>query len=442
MGGIAAELLKIFILTLCTGFFAGSEMALISLRKTRVQELIKAGNKQAKVVHSLQEDPEKFIATAQIGISVITIIASILAGADMARLIEPILDASHLEFITSHAETISNIITISLIGFITIIFGELVPKSLAIHHSEKFALIVAYPLFWISRLCSLLIHFLTFCSNIILLPFKDSASFSESKLSEEEIRNMIWEGHKAGTIEGHEHQILENVFDFSDTNAGKIMTTTAQITAFDIDDSTESIINKVIESEYSRIPFYSENKNNIIGILNIKDLYSELRRNKMESKGINLRDLLNPVFFVPTTQKIMTVLRKFQKTKIHLAIVTDEHGEVAGLLTLEDILEEIVGDISDETDEARRQIHKQEDGTYLIDGDTSIIDLNRHFKTALPESENFSTISGFILNSLERFPELEEQVEFENLVFNVVQKTPRTIKLVKLTIKEKKVKEE
>jgi len=434
MGSVAREIVTIFIFTLFNGFFAGSEVAIISLRKSRVHELIKQGNKRAKIVKALQNDPEKFIATAQIGISIITIAASLLAGADLAKQIEPYFATTGIAFISQNAGAISNIIAVSILGFLTIIFGELVPKSLALRYSETFALFVAYPIFWISKVCSFLIKFLTFSSNIVLRPFKDSTSFSESKLSEDEIRHMILEGRKAGTIERREHEILENVFDFSDMTVGKIMTPAAQVTAFDIDNPAEHLVHKIIECEYSRIPFYQGKLDNIIGILNIKDLYSELGH-KMEGKEIQIRELLHPAFFVPNSQKIISVLQKFQKNKTHIAIVTDEHGEVDGLVTLEDILEEIVGDISDETDEIRREIRKQEDGTFLIEGGTSMVDFNRYFKSNLPEDDQYTTISGFILDKLERFAEMEDKIEFDNFVFSVIEKTHRTVKLVNLVVK-------
>jgi len=431
MGPIGLELLKVFIFTLLTGFFAGSEMALISLRKTKVAELIKQGNKSAKLVKALQNDPEKFIATSQIGISVITVVASVIAGANLSEELRPFFANSNITFISSNAATISYVLIIALVTYLTIIFGELVPKSLALRYSEKFALFVAFPIYWISRICGVIIKFLTFSSNVVLMPLKDSTSFSESKLSEDEIRNMILEGRKAGTIERREHEILENVFDFSDMTVGKIMTPAAQITAFDIDDPINLNVSKVIDSEYSRIPFYKEKLDNIIGVLNIKDLFAEIGDGQ-HAKDIHLRELLKPVFFVHNTQKISTVLQKFQRNKIHMAIVTDEHGEVDGLVTLEDILEELVGDISDETDEVRKEIVKESDGTYMVEGGTSIIDFNRFFKANLPEDEQFSTISGFILSILERFPEIDDMVTFENMEFTVKHKTNRTVKSIQV----------
>jgi putative hemolysin len=432
MGRSAIEILIIFILTLINGFFAASEIAIIAVRQTRLNELTKQGNKKAKIIKTLKNNPEEFIATVQIGISVITTVASVFAGASLSEELSPSFASSSIPFIAQNASTISFILIVALISYMSLVLGELVPKSLALRYSERFAFFAAYPILILSRICHFLIKFLTFSSNIILKPFKDSTSFSESKLSEEEIRSMILEGRKAGTIERKEHEILENVFEFSDMTVGNIMTPSGQITAFNIEDPVETNVTRVIESEYSRLPFYKHKFDNIIGILNIKDLFAELGTGK-SAKDINLHDLLHPAFYVPNTQKISSLLQKFQKNKIHMAIVANEHGEVDGLVTLEDILEEIVGDISDETDEIRKEIVKQQDGTFLVEGGTSIVDFNRYFKANLPEDDNYTTISGFILDKLQRFPEVDDSVEFENLEFKVTEKANRIVKFIQVT---------
>jgi len=433
------EFIKLLIFTGLNGFFAGSEIAIISIRRTRVEELVKKGSKTAKIIQSLQNDPERFIATGQIGISVVTIVASLVTGSNMEEIIRPLFTNSNVGIIQQNAVLISNTIVIALVSFLTIIAGELVPKSLALRYSEQVSNFVAWPIYWISKVCYLLIKFLTFCSNVLLMPFKDSTSFSETKLSEDEIRNMILEGRKAGTIERKEHEILENVFEFTDTTVNKIMTPAAQITAFDIDLPVEINISKVIESEYSRVPFFKGKLDNIIGILNVKDLHSALGT-KRDFAGVNLRDLLSTPIFVPESQKVMTLLQKFQKNKTHIAIVSDEHGDVSGLVTLEDLIEEIVGEISDETDEDKKKAKKQDDGTFMIEGSMPIVDFNRDFAQnlglELPENEQYTTISGFILAKLERFPEIEDKVKYENVEFVVKEKTNRTIKQVQVEFRK------
>jgi magnesium and cobalt exporter, CNNM family len=419
------EIIIVFVLTLLNGFFAGSEIALISLRKGRVNELAKRFPQRAKIIKDLQSDPETFIATTQIGISVITIVASAFAGTRLASHIAPYFQS--IPALRHQADLISFVLIVIFVSYITLVFGELVPKSLALRSPERFALVTSYPVYWISRVASPLIKFLTFSSNLVLAPFKDSTSFMESKMSEEELRILLQEGQKAGTIEPREHQILENVFEFSDTVVEHIMTSAAHITALDIGDPVQANVARAVESEYSRIPVYEGDINNVVGILNVKDLLPFIGK---DLKEINIRSLLLPPLFVPTTQKISDLLQKFQKKKMHIALVTDEHGQVDGLVTLEDVLEEIVGEISDETDEVKRDIIRQKNGAYRVEGTTLIVDFNRYFKTDIPDDDNFTTISGYILDSLSRFPESGDVITYRDLEFRVIEKTDRMIQAV------------
>lgn len=427
MGEPLREFATVLLLILLNGFFAGMEMALISLRKTRVQKLLDEGHKKAKLIKKLQEDPESFLATIQVGITLVSTVASAFAGASMAEKIVPLLQQTNISWLDDNAYALSFGFVVLLVSYFSLVLGELVPKSLGLKYSEKFALFAVYPVYALSKIFYPFVKFLTFSSNIILKPFKDSTNFSENKLSEEEIRTLIYEGRKAGTIEKREHEILENVFEFSDMTVGKIMTTSKEVVAFDVDQPVDKTIEKVIESGYTRIPFYKDTFDNIIGILNVKDLLKKMSKGNQE---INLRDLLSPPFFVPNSQKVSDVLHKFQKNKTHMAIVTDEHGEVDGLVTLEDILEELVGDIADEKDEAPDEITKFKDNWYIVKGGTSIIDFNRYFKSHLPEDSQFTTISGFILHQTGRFPESGDLVEFEDLQFKVREKSQRTVSSV------------
>jgi putative hemolysin len=419
------EIIIVFILTLFNGFFAGSEIALISLRKGRVNELIKRSPARGKIIKDLQADPETFIATTQIGISVITIVASAFAGTRLANYVAPYF--ASIPGLGSHADIISFIVIVIFVAYLTLVFGELVPKSLALRSPEGFALVASYPIYWLAKVANPLIRFLTASSNLLLRPFKDSASFAESKLSEEEIRVLLQEGKRVGTIRSREHQILENVFEFSDMVVEKIMTSANNMTALNIADPVELNIERAVESEYSRIPVYQGDINNIIGILNIKDLLPFMGKGL---KGIDLRALLLPPLFVPTSQKISDLLYRFQKRKLHIALVTDEHGQIDGLVTLEDVLEELVGEITDETDEAKKEIVRQKNGTYKVSGAILVVDFNRYFHTDIPEDDNFTTLSGYILDSLSRFPESGDVIAYGDLELRVIEKTDRMIQAV------------
>jgi putative hemolysin len=427
MAPLWLQILIIFLLTLLNGFFAGSEIALISLRRTRIDSLRKRAPKRARLIKLLQKTPETFIATTQIGISIATIISSIFAGASLEGRIAPYFEASRLTFLSVHANSISFIIIVLLVAYVTIVLGELVPKSVALRHPARFALLVIYPIYALSRLSSWIIKLFTGTSNLILRPFHDSTSFSESKLSEEEIRTLIYEGREAGTIEKREHEMLQNVFEFSDMTVDKIMTPRSQIMACNTKDPVEISLKQILDSGYTRIPFYKNKLDNLVGILHTKDLLSHIAQ---PIDQLFIRNLLRPPFFVPTTKKISDLLQNFQKKKAHLAIVINEHGEVDGLVTLEDVLEEIVGEIGDESDEARTDILKQKDGAYIVYGSVSIVDFNRFFDVSIPEDQAYSTVSGFMLDQLERFPEAGDSVEHDNLKLTVKDSTPRAIKSI------------
>lgn len=425
MENIYLEILVVLILTLLNGFFSCAEIALISIRKTRVLSLVKQGNRPAKIIQQLHKNPENLFATIQIGISLITIAASAFAGANIARQLSAELSKINIPFVTLHAYGISFILIVALVSYINLVLGELVPKSLGLRYSETFGLVAAYPIWSLSKISHWLIRFLTLSSNLILKPFKDSTSFVESRLSEEEIRTLIAEGRQAGTIPAYEHNMIENVFESSDLNVGKVMVPRTQITAFDINLPTDEIIFKAIDSGFSRVPIFQASLNNITGILYTKKLLSKYIQGLKPS---DLQLFLVPPYFVPNTMKISEVLRRLQRKKLHMALVTDEHGEIEGLVTLEDILEEIVGDIADETDEAYGNVIKLENGDYLAAGELSILDFNKFFKSDLPENESFTTMSGFILDKLGRFPNEGDVVTCNNFEFTVKEKTLRTVK--------------
>ena len=422
------EIIIVLALIILNGFFTGTEMAIISLRKTRIKELVKQGNKNAAIIAKLQENPEDFLATIQVGITLTGTIASAIAGADLAQLISPLLKSVSWPLIANNAESISFIFIIISITYLSVIFGELIPKSLGIKFSEKFALFAARPIYLLSKLSFFITKFFTASSNIVLKIFGDQTSFAESKLSQEELKSILYDSQKAGVIKKYEHEMLNNVFDFSDISVEKIMTPRSKIFALDIDDHLSENLSQIIESGYSRIPFYKENIDNIIGILYIKDLLKKIQTSTNDE--IRMGEVLNTPYYIPNTQKISSLLRKFQKEKKQMAIVTDEHGEVDGLITIEDILEEIVGEISDEKDTIDPLIHEEKDGTFTVEGSISIIDFNRFFEANLPEDESYTTVSGFLLNQLEKFPKIGDMVVFEKIRFRIKTKTEKQIKTV------------
>ena len=418
------EIVIILILILLNGFFAGSEIALISMRKTRVESLVKKGNRRAQVIEALQSDPENLFATTQVGISVLTILASAYAQRSIAAKLALFLEQAGGSALAQYAHPLGFMLMVAGISYVSLVLGELVPKSLGLRYAERVALLAAYPVWWLLKISYGLIKFLKFSSNLILKPFKDSTSFTESRLSEEELRTLIKESRQAGTIAPQEHEILENVFEFSDMSVDKVMTPSSKIVAFNTEGPKNLVIKKAIASGYSRIPFYKGTLDHVVGILYIKNLLSHVGKN---TNDIDWQGLLHPVFFVPTTQKIGKLLQLFQKNKTHVALVTNEHGEIEGLVTLEDILEEIVGEIADEKDTIQEDITKENDDSFIAKGSVSIVDFNKYFKSDLPQDDQFSTLSGFILDKLERFARKGDMITYKNLQLIVKERSRRTI---------------
>lgn len=415
------------------GFFASAEIAVIAIRRSRVKELIKKGDSKAKIVNFFHKNPEKFLATIQVGITLAATFAAAYGGMSIVKHIAPVFKESSIEFLSTNAEPLSFVLVVLLISYFSLIFGELVPKSLALNSAEKVALLVIYPIKICYYIFFVFVKFLTLSSNLVLKPFRDSTSFSESKLSEEEIRFMILESREAGTIEKREHKFLENVFDFGDLEVAKVMVPHNKFTSFNIHDSVEQIIEQLLRRNYSRIPIYEGEKDNIIGILYSKDVMVKLAK----KEKINIRDMIRPPLFVPSTQRLHDVLQKMKKAKIHMAVVLDEHGGVDGIATLEDIIEELVGEISDETDIASTEIQVQKDGSYLVDGSTSITFFNEVLQTEIPENAQYNSISGFLLEFLRRFPTMDEKISFKDLQFIIKDVSAKRIKTVQ--VKKEKV---
>ncbi len=427
------ELFILILLSLGNGFFSASEIALISIKKGRLKTLLEAKNKRAEIIDQLQKDPNQLFATVQIGVTLIGTITSVFGGASLVDKLAFYIQSLPIpNWITFFSKEISFIVIVLFITYLQIVVGELVPKSLGLHYAEQVALLIAYPLSFFNNIFYILTRILTSSSNILLKPFKDKTSFSETKLLAEEILHLLEEGVKKGTIESTEHEMIENILEFNDTDAREVMIPRVEMVAISVDATKEEIM-KVLESMYSRIPVYKENLDNIIGILHIKDLLKSIWKKEIFTNGgesISISKLVRPPFFVPQGMKIGKILKEMQKKKTHIAIVVDEFGGTAGLLTLEDILEEIVGDIQDITENfsEEKEIIKLNENTYLVHGSCNIFDFNEFMnQDIIPESEAYTTIAGFIIEYLGRFPEIDESIEYNGYKFTLLKKSRQRI---------------
>jgi len=428
MDAVWFEIIGVFVLIALVSLFSASEVAVLSTRKSRVQELAEEGNHKALILLSFRQNPEHFLATVHVGIIFSLILASGLGGIVAFQHLVPALRASQTAWISEASGWISLVIIVVTIGTLVVVFGELVPKSLALRNVESVALAVAGPMRLFASLFRYPARFLTFASNLILRPFKDSTSFTEPRMSEEEFKLMLDEGTRAGVIDKTEQELIKSIFEFTDTTAKEVMIPRPDVVALNIDVPRAGIVKIVLEEGYSRMPVYRDTIDSIVGIIYTKDLLGL----KEYSDLIILQDIIRPAYFVPETMKISRLMRELQARRLHMAVVIDEFGGTEGIITMEDILEEIVGEIHDEYDEELKDIEQAADGSFLVNARVSIRDFNERFQTEVPETDEYETVSGYLHKLTGRIPELNEEIATDKIVFVIVKKSQRRIRLVKV----------
>jgi putative hemolysin len=428
MNPVWLEILGILLLIVLVGFFSACEVAILSTRRSKMQELADNGDRKASAVLGFQNDPEGFLATVHVGIIFSLILASGLAGMIGFQHLSPALTESDIQWVRQGSDYISLGVIVASIGFMVVVFGELVPKSLALRYSSIVALGVAPSMRFFAVLFRFPARILLFASNLVLKVFKDRTTFTESRISEEEFKLMLEEGTKAGVIDKTEHELIESIFEFTDTTAKEVMIPRPDVVALDVDTKPELIVKIVLEEGYSRLPVYKGTIDNILGIVYTKDLLGMIEYRNL----ILLHDVIRPAYFIPETKRISQLMRELQQQRSHMAVVIDEFGGTEGIITMEDILEEIVGEIHDEYDEVLKDIEQAADGSFLVNARTSIKNFNERFQAKIPEADEYETVSGFLNKVAGRIPELNEEILFNGLTFSVVKKSQRRIRLVRV----------
>ncbi len=410
------EIILILVFILLNGFFAGSEIAVVTARKTRVSELIKEGNQRAFILKKLQSDPDRFLATVQIGVTIVGAMASAIGGAAAVKVIKPLIAQVPLAIVADYSEAVAIGLVVVVISYLSLVIGELVPKSIALMNPERFALVVARPLYGFSRIFSFFVSILTFSTNIILKPLGGKPFTQRSFVTEEEIKLLIKEGRDRGVFEPEEEELIHGVFEFTDLSVKEVMVPLTKVVAFSLDTPIQEILDTISEEQYSRYPVYYKEKSNIKGILYAKDVFKKVSA----KESIDVRKLLRAPFFVPESMKISALLRQMQRKGIHIAVVVDEYGAVTGIVTIEDLIEEIVGEIRDEFDEEKPVI-KLRDGSYLIDASISIRDLKDDHGIDIPASPDYDTMGGFVITRLQRIPATGETFNADGWNIKIVQ---------------------
>lgn len=428
--GLIFEALFVFILIIINGFFSSAEIAIISAKRSIIDKLSKEGNISAAVVQQMKENPDRFLATVQVGVTVVSTLASVLGGIIAAESIKPLIESIPFQPIQNASQVIAIGLVVAIISYVSLVIGELVPKTLAIRYAERIAVFAARPLNFVSRMTNAFVKLLTASTSAVLkvLGIKDTGQ--KVFVSEEEIKYFIREGRASGVFEETEAQLLHGVFEFADKTVKEVMVPKHKISAIEIDTPSDEALKFISDTGFSRYPVYRDSIDRIVGVLYNKDVFNALEK----GRKLDMKSIIRTPYFVPNSIMISKLLRELQRRKVHMAVVVDEHGDLDGLVTIEDILEELVGEIEDEYDVgAGGLVEKLRDGTMIVDASASLGDLeNIGIIIAEEEEEEYNTLAGFMLAKLQRIPRGGEFVIYKDMRLTIVDVEQNRIIKVKI----------
>ncbi len=428
---ILFQLLFLAFLTLVNAFFAGAEMAVVSVNKNRIKVLADEGSKRAALLQTLFEDSTKFLSTIQVAIT----LAGFFSSASAATGISQVLGGWIAQFGIPYSNTIAVVVVTIILSYFTLVFGELVPKRIALQKAEAFSLFVVQPIYIISKILSPFIKLLSLSTNGFLHLIGMKTENLEEAVSEEEIKKMLETGSENGVFNEIEKEMINSIFSFDDKTAKDVMVPRREVFAIDIEEPLERILDEILETRHSRIPVYEEQIDNIIGILQVKDVMIEARKKSFEE--VDIRALLKEAFFVPDGKSTDELFREMQKTKNRMAVLIDEYGGVSGILTVEDLVEEVMGEITDEHEEEVVELQKIGEKEYLLDGSILIEELNEKLNLKL-ETENYDTLSGYLIEELGYIPKDSGQCELDadGVHFKILEVKEKRIRKVWMKIPE------
>jgi magnesium and cobalt exporter, CNNM family len=405
---ILFELVAVGVLILLNAFFVAAEYGLVTARRTRIVELQHQGNRRARDVLRITSDPPRFIAAMQLGVTLTSLGIGALGEVALSHLFDNVM-----------ATLLAVLLAYLVLTFLHVVIGELVPKGIALGHSEGTALFVSAPVRTFFIVMRPLIWFLQRCTEIVLRWLGQQPPGADDDVhSEAELRMLVSRSTEHGEIEQQEQEMLYKVFDFADKEAKDVMVPRPEVVALSIDLPPEQCLEAVMDSPFTRYPVYRESLDNVVGILHVRDLFRALRDRGMHE--VKVEDIIRPAHIVPETKDLAALLAEFRRANQHMAIVVDEYGDMEGIVTLEDLLEEIVGDIEDEFDLPDESIEQIDEDTVIIDGTFPIDDFNERFKTEMPD-EDYHTMAGFVFGLLGRQPEAGDTIDHDGMRFDVLE---------------------
>ncbi len=422
------ELVAIVVLIILNGVFSGAEIAILTLRETRLQQLVDNGSRRARTVLTLRNQPERFLATVQIGITVVGAAAAALGGATIAERLAGVLETVGMA--PGPAGVTALVLVVATISYLSIVLGELVPKSLGLRHAERYALFIG-PLIWtVAWIVGPAVRTLTMSSNLVLRPFGDSTTFSESRHSPEELQELLEQAGKTGALDEETSEIASRALDFGVLTAGEIMLPRNRIDAIPRNATFEEVKQILLEAGHARMPVYDGTLDNIVGYVSTKDVLALA----WEGRLVVLEDLIRPPLFLPESTRATQILEEMRKRRTAIAFVVDEHGGLSGLLTLRDLIEEVLGVLSTDEDEVAEEFVRIEaDGRAVVRGHAPIRELNRALGTDLPEDEDFSTVAGYCLELAGGIPQRGTKLAApDGTQFEILDASPHLVRQVRV----------
>lgn len=428
---VMAQILFLAFLIFINAFFAAAEMSIVSVNKNKIKVLAQEGNKKAAMVRDLLDNPNIFLSTIQVAIT----LAGFLASASAAVGMSDILSKFFINLGIPYSDYIAILVVTIILSYVTLVLGELYPKRIALQHAESISMLVVRPIVLLSKVTKPFVWVLSFSVNIILRLTRQKTNIEDEEFSEDEVMSMLEVGQETGVLKEKGKKMINSIFAFDDKLAYEVMTPRTDVFYIDINDPTEEYIDELMELRYSRIPVYEDDSDNIIGILHIKDYLIKAREDGFEN--VEIRSILRKPYFVPETKNIDSLFFDLQSSKQHIAILIDEYGGFSGIVTMEDIIEEVMGNIDDEYDEEELPIERIDDNTFIVDGFINLNDLDEELDLNL-QSENSETLGGLLIDLLGEIPDEAEPdkrvIEYENCVFKIQSVKERRIEKVKLYI--------
>jgi putative hemolysin len=427
-----AEIIFLIVLIVLNAFFAASEIALISLNDNKIRMMAEDGDKKAGILKNLLGEPSRFLATIQIGITLAGFLASAFASESFADPLVNLLLATGIPIPEAWLNTAAVLVITMILSYFTLVLGELVPKRVAMKKAEFIAGFAANPLRVLSIITLPFVKLLTVSTNFFVRLFGVNPHAEEEQVTEEEIRMMVDVGEEKGTIHETEKRMINNIFEFNNKTVEEIMTHRIDIAALPIEASLNEVISFLKQEKYSRIPVYQDSIDNIIGVMHSKYLIQYLAQEK-DQKSFRLSDFIREPYFVPASKRTDKLFKELQQNRTHFAVIIDEYGGTAGIVTLEDLIEEIVGNIFDEDEEEEKLFYKIDENTFMINGSASLDEVKDYLDVELPVEE-YDTLSGFVIGQLGRIPGKEDNptVEFNGLVFKVEEVEEKRLAKVKV----------